>query len=280
MEQTPVGDVAVDRDAFGQARTLFAKGQQELSRNALRALAREVVVRLSNHLDRAPTVEPRPEPAEIGRLCEALMSDDEMAAPDLILEARRQGMSADMICLGFIAGAARLMGEWWEQDRIGFVEVTLAASRMYALLRGLRDVFPSLADDDSGPTRVCFISTPGETHTLGVTMAADVFRRRGWQIDLLKGYAHDDLIRHVAQKSYTVFGISAGSERMLLPLIRLKVALRVGHPRAWIMICGKITELVPDLAQRVDADLVATDVASAIDDMQRLISRQAPLRRH
>lgn len=280
MGQTQVNDVAVDRDVFGQARQMFVKGERELSQHALRTLAKEVVVRLSNHLDHAPVVEPRPSVAEVGKLCHALMSNDEMAAPDLVLEARRAGMSADMICLGYIAGAARLLGEWWEEDRVGFVEMTLAASRMYALMRGLRDVFPPLADDGSAPTRVCFVSTPGETHTLGVTMAADVFRRRGWQIDLLNGYSHDDLMREISPKGYMVFGISAGSERMLLPLIRLKVALRISHPRASIMICGKITEVVPDLAKRVDADLVATDVASAIDDMQRLMTQKVPMRRH
>lgn len=279
MEQTP--DAAgLDHEAFGQARELFLRGREALPKEALRTLAQEVVLRVSQHLDHAPESEPLPDTAAIDRLCAALMAADEMAAPDLVLEARRAGMSADMICLGYIAGAARRLGEWWEDDRIGFVEMTLAASRMYALLRGLRNVFPPRVRDGAAPAQVCFVSVPGETHTLGVTMAADILRRRGWHIDLFNGYDHDDLMQAVSPSAYHIFGISAGSERMLLPLVRLKVALRVSHPRAWIMICGKITEVVPDLAGRVDADLVASDVASAIDEMQNLMRREAPALRH
>jgi methanogenic corrinoid protein MtbC1 len=272
MEQVSVGDYPLDHDAFGQARRLFLRHQNELSQQALRTLAQEVVVRLSAHLEHAPVVEARPDDAAIDELCDALLSDDEMAAADLVRKARRDGMSADMICLGYVAGAARRLGERWDEDRASFVEVTMAAGRMYALLRGLRQVFPpSLARDGAQP-RICFASTPGETHTLGVTMAADLFRRRGWEIDLFNGCSHDELLSAIGENTYSIFGISAGSERVLAPLIRLKVALRVSHPRAWIMVCGKITEVVPDLAARVDADLVATDVASAIDEMQRLIT--------
>lgn len=200
------------------------------------------------------------------------MSDDEMRAPDLVLQARRDGMSVDMICLGLISGAARRLGEWWDDDRVSFVEMTLAASRMYALLRGLRQVFPPIVPPGDSGMPVCFMSVPGENHTLGVTMAADLFRRRGWDIDLKNGFSHDDLLAEVGLRRYKLIGISAGSERMLLPLIRLKIALRIRNPQAWIMICGKITEVVPDLAARVDADYVATDVASAIDEMQHLMT--------
>lgn len=273
MEQPCSGDIQLDHEAFGQARRLFLAPESALSQQALQVLAQEVVARLSAHLDHAPVAQARPAAAAIDELCAALLSGEEMAAAALVRRARRQGMSADMICLGYIAGAACRLGDLWREDRVSFVEVTLAAGRMYALLRGLRQMFPPALPRGGAHPRICFATPHGETHTLGVTMAADLFRRRGWEIDLFSGLSHNELLAAIGDSDYAIFGLSAGSARMLEPLIRLKVALRISHPGAWIMICGKITEVVPDLAARVDADLVASDVASAVDEMQALITQ-------
>lgn len=275
MNTQSITGYMIDREAFGQAKNLFKQREGELSEQALRTLAHEVITRLRGHLDHPSLIESPPCDAEIEALCAALMSEDDTRAPDLVLQARRDGMSVDMICLGLIAGAARRLGEWWSDDRVSFIEMALAASRMYALLRGLRQVFPPIVPPVDQQIPVCFVSVPGENHTLGVTMAADLFRRRGWKIDLKNGFSHDDLLAEIGQRRYGIIGISAGSERMLLPLIRLKIALRISNPQALIMICGKITEVVPDLAARVDADYVATDVASSIDQMQKLMQAAA-----
>lgn len=275
MNTLSIQDRRLDSDAFSRARNLWMPHPEVMPQEALRDLAREVIARLGRHLDHAPLAEATPSEAEIEALCDALVAPADDLSADVILKARREGMSIDMVCLGLIASAARRLGDRWDDDRITFVEMTLAASRMYGLLRGMRDVFTPALIETPDQIEVCFASVPGETHTLGVTMAADVFRRRGWRIDLRNGYSHGELVDSIGTGRYAVIGISAGSARMLPALIRLKVALRVGNPRAWIMICGKITEVVPDLSARVDADLIATDVHSAIEEMQSVIDTAA-----
>jgi len=234
----------LDHEAFHRARGVFRLRDNPLPDTAVHALAAEVVARL----ERRSTVAVDPSPRD------ALVSLREEAAAEMVLQARLDGMAIDVVYLGYLAGAARELGNRWDEDRVTSAQMTIAAGRIYAIMRGLRQAF--VTDQVLRPVelRALFGSVPGESHTLGVTMAADFFRRRGWVIDLRTGMTHHDLIASVPAESYSVIGLSAGSARMIFPLARLIVALRISNPAAWIMVSGKITDIVPDIVGLVDAD--------------------------
>jgi MerR family transcriptional regulator, light-induced transcriptional regulator len=112
-------------------------------------------------------------------------------------------------------------------------------------------------------------SVPGDTHTLGVTMASDLLRNKGWDIDLKVGRSHEQLVEEIEASDYTVIGLSGASRRSLLPLMRLIVALRICKPTAKIMVSGQIASGV-DLVRTAGADEVASDFAEALAAMERL----------
>ena len=265
MPRKPHGDGGLDREAFDKARGLFTKRAGFMPDTAVHALAAEVITRLERRGSAAG--ERLPPDADIDALCDALVSPREEAAADLVLDARLGGMSIDMVYLGYLAASARRLGERWDEDRTTSAQMTVAAGRIYAIMRGLRQAFASDQYPKAGAARAMFASTPGETHTLGVTMAADFFRRRGWQIDLCTGLGHHELLSAAEGVAYPIIGVSAGSERMVFPLARLIVALRITSPAAWIMVSGKIIDLVPDILTLVDADGVATDAETALAQM-------------
>jgi methanogenic corrinoid protein MtbC1 len=266
MSRKPDVDGGLDREAFERARELFTMRTGALPDTAVHALAAEVITRLERRSANLPDAPP-PE-ADIDALCDALVSPRDDAAADLVLQARLNGMPVDMIYLGFIAGAARRLGERWDEDRTTSAQMTIAAGRIYAIMRGLRQSFVSDQYMSLGQEHGLFVSTPGETHTLGVTMAADYFRRRGWQIDLRTGLSHHELLAEADRYAYPVIGISASSERSVFPLARLIVALRIRHPGSWIMVSGKIVDLIPEVMTLVDADGIATDAEAALHQMQ------------
>lgn len=233
-----------------------------LSPDVVEGLAREVISRLDERHRNLGAGHP-PEPERIATLCDALLSDPHDAALDLVMAAQAEGMSADMLHLGYLAVAARELGLRWERDEIGFADVIIGAGRIYGILRHLREVFISARILRDDANIAAFVSVPGENHTLGVTMAADYMRRRGWQIDLKAGLGHDALVAELGSRRYPVIGISAGSSSMIFPLARLILALRVSNPEAWIMVSGAIVDQEPDLATLVDADAIATDAPSA-----------------
>ena len=260
---------ALDRDALQKAWSVFHPKSTRLHDQATRALAVEVLSRMEQSRRIKPLVPSlHPTEAELDGLCAALIRSDEHAASDLIMRAHAAGVEVDTIYHGYLTGAAQHLGQMWDDDRISSADVVIGAGLIYGLMRGMRHLFGSdnaLLPDEF---RAVFAATPSETHTLGVTMATDLLRRNGWQIDLCVGMDHDTLVDKIGQTPYPIIGLSASTSRMIFPLARLIVALRLSNPGAWIMVSGKITELEPDILMLVDADGTASDLASAEAQME------------
>lgn len=264
----------IDAQAFERAKGVF--GAAKLPADAVQALATEVLSRLSQRVvtPQSPAGDAKESEefeTRIEALAQALLSVDDDAATNIVMEAHARGASVEMLYLGYLAEAARRLGVWWDEDRVSSVEVVIGAGRIYAMMRGLRRLF------GRGPSRgqryrAAFASVPGETHLLGVAMAADLLTMHGWEIDLRAGLDHDTLVQDLGHDSYPIIGLSASNSRMLFPLARLIVALRVSNPGAWILVCGGITAIEPDVAHLVDADASAPDLASAEAAMDEYLS--------
>ena len=184
------------------------------------------------------------------------------------MAARADGMPIETLHLGYIAEAARMLGVRWENDEASVSQVIIGAGRIYGILRTLRELFVSVRLQRPDRYRAVFASTPGEIHTLGVTMAGDHLRRKGWQVDMKAGLSHDALVRAISQDDYPIIGLSASTPMMIFPLARLIVALRMTNPAAWIMVGGLIVHEEPHIQSLVDADGVVLDIQSAEAQME------------
>ena len=227
MARVPMNDGTFDRSEYDKADQQFRLAGQKLPAATVEALAREVVRRLAFRMPRTASKEDLPTPSEIALLCTALLSTDEAAADRIILAARRDGVKIEDIYLGYVAGAARRLGSMWEEDEISFVEVTLASGRLYRIIRGLRHVLASTLSDGRDERPALFALVPGEDHTLGIEIATDLFRREGWDVDMSLGQAHDALLEQAEERSYRAIVLVAHSDRMIEPLTRLVLALRI-----------------------------------------------------
>jgi len=246
--------------------------------SAVQALAREVISRLDRNRGRARDLEATPDPAVVAELCDALLSPDQNAAEAVVSRLQAQGVSCDMLHVGYIAEAAREMGLRWERDATSSGDVILGAGRVYLIMRRLRSMFVSARLQRPEKYRAVFANSPGETHTLGVTMAADYLRRRGWQIDVKAGLSHEALVDEIGHEPYPIIGLSASRRTMVFPLARLIVALRISNPGAWIMIGGRITEVEPDILTLIDADGLVTDMPSAEAQMEAVMQAGTDLK--
>lgn len=255
-----------------KARSLLQDRGSALPEAAVRALAREVIGRLDRIKPHDNKSVAGPGPAQIAELCEALLSSDNEAGHRLAMAARADGMPIETLHLGYIAEAARMLGVRWENDEASISQVIIGAGRIYGILRTLREMFVSVRLQRPDRYRAAFASTPGEIHTLGVTMAADHLRRKGWQIDMKAGLTHDALVQTISNDDYPIIGLSASTPMMIFPLARLIVALRVTNPAAWIMVGGQIVHEEPHIQSLVDADGVVSDIQSAEDQMEAHLS--------
>ncbi len=267
---------------IARARTVLERRGAELPEVALRALAREVILRIAKR----PAVSSEPNPQwptdeAVALLCDALVSPDEQQAANVVRAARLGGMSTEALYFGFIAKAVALLGTRWEQDLLTVSDVIIGAGRVYGILRELRTVFLAERLPHTPGATAVFAQVPGEIHTIGVTMAADAMRRRGWEIDLRLGLGHDALVSEIGRLQPAIIGLSASTRQQTFSLARLIVALRICCPQVWILVAGQIAEQDAHLRDLVDADAVAAtmdEAAAALDAHLRELTEMSQRR--
>ena len=271
MAKTSLDDGVFDRSAYNNATRQLRLVETELPQNAISSLAREVVRRLAFRMPRHENVADLPTQSEIDLLCAALLSADDTAADQFILAARRDGVDVGAISRGYVAGAARKLGQMWDNDRISFIDVTLACGKLYGIIRGLRHVLAPQIVQGRETRPALFALVPGETHTLGIEIATDHFRRDGWDVDMLMGLDHDALVSEADLRHYEAIVLVANSDRMLEPLTRLSLALRITQPLAHIIVAGGILDHHPDILHLVGAEAVMADLDSAIATLRDVL---------
>ena len=217
-----------DRQMLEVALSEIETVRRTLPEDVLSALAQEVVQRVAVNLRASLAADFIFSSQDVESLCAALLSDDPHAAVGLFEKAHSDGYSYDALCLSYLAVAAQRLGERWENDQTSFYRVTVAAGRIYAILRILR-LGRATATPDLRRSAI-FASVPGENHTLGITIAADLARDRGWDIELFVGLSHDELVQTLEQRQPSLIGLSASGKRSLPALTKLIVALRISHP--------------------------------------------------
>jgi len=267
-------ETSFDTSGFDRISQGFASLGSNLPESALEVIAREVIARLANGRARMRDSERKIDAALVQTICSALIGPNQKAAVDMITDLRDDGKCVEEIYLGVLTPAARELGTWWDQDRATFSEVAIGVARIYGIMYGLRSDFP-MAMSPHGKT-AAFASVPGDTHTLGVSMAADLFRKEGWDIDLKLGLDHDALVQSLGSSDAPIIGLSAGQEESLPALIRLVVALRVSNPRAYVMIAGRFASKHADTLALTGADAAASNMEEAHEAMERLWKKTLP----
>ncbi|NKX43207.1 cobalamin B12-binding domain-containing protein [Roseicyclus persicicus] len=198
----------------------------------------------------------------------ALCDEDDAAASLLVDDLLDAGVPVEEICLDHLAPAARRLGELWDRDRLPFTEVALATARIQSILRRLPAGRgnPGAADGRGA----IFAAVPGEQHTLGVMMAADLFRRGGWDVSLFIGLSHDELLARLSRDDRPVIGLSCSGDHSYPALRRLLAALAKARPDAQILLAGQILKQ-PDKVADLPAPVVPVcDMAGAEAEMARI----------
>lgn len=268
MPEEPETSEGLDVAQYADLQFRLRRLKSQLPPPSVENLAREVLRRIAR--DVAADVLRAPGQAKITELCMALIDIDDQAGARFIRDIRRQGVSFETIYLKYLAGAAHMLGSWWEESRATFAEVTVGTSRMYAIMRSLqRDLSP--VSLKPGKTAV-FATVPGEEHVLGVRMAADLFRKDGWEIDLKIGKSHEELVAEMSDSSVLVIGLSASSEVVLEALSKLILALRIQNPKLSIFVSGNIVAEHVETVGLMDVDGMAADYDAAKRLLENLVA--------
>lgn len=206
----------------------------------------------------------------IEQLCAAVIADAPQLAHCYVDRLVECGVSVDALYETYIPRAAHRLGEMWVDDRVSFTLVTLGMARLTEIFRRLSPIFLKSRRSVDKNRRALFALTPGETHSLGVVMAADHFQRNGWNVRVELQADVVGLARLASTHEFELIGLSAGARRSLPVICELVSMLRrAARPGTPIMLGGPVVALDTTIASHAGVDLATTVVTDALDDMAR-----------
>ena len=198
------------------------------------------------------------------------------AAPTMIPRDRyrdnlARGATVEALLVDLLAPAARRLGEYWEEDRCDFVDVTMGLWRLQEVVHELAARGP--VDRRHAAPRALFAAMPGDQHSFGAVVIEDVFARAGWATDRLGDTAMPELLDRAGEEWFDVIGLTVSCDSHTAALPSAIVALRnvSRNPRVVVMVGGRVFAENPRLASDVGADGTARDARSAVKMAQELI---------
>jgi len=257
-----------DTETYTRTQALFATKREAFAPDSVTVLARDVISRLAEEKRQATTtsgniVSMTIDPDMVDAFCDVLLGYDP-AAPLRFLEqtlapvvVRRSDLYEHIAC------ASRRLGAKWDAEEVSYLQVTVAAGKLYALVRAVGSGTAQRELAHNRAKRALFASVPGEQHTLGVTIAAEMFRNAGWDITLMINQSHEELIDRAAAIHPPVIGLSISNSDGLDRLARLVVATRLTLANTVVAVAAG-PEIDKSMLQSVvDLDLVITDAQTA-----------------
>lgn len=206
----------------------------------------------------------------ITQLCSALVDDSPEAGIAYVDRLLDCGVSVQSLYDTYIPRAAQQLGEMWCEDTLGFSEVTLGMTRLTEIFRRLSPTFLKTGERIAHTRRALFALTPGESHSLGIAMAADYFQRGGWAVRVELRADADELARIAGSHDFDLVGISAGSRRAIPrasdTVKALRGAIRPGVP---IILGGPLVTLEKTAAEQVGADMATTAAVLALMEVEK-----------
>jgi methanogenic corrinoid protein MtbC1 len=190
-----------------------------------------------------------------------LFSPDDSDAWAMVEQLLADGISAETLMLSLLAPSARLMGDLWCSDRVGFVEVTVGLSRLQQYLRR----FGSGVGAPLEKGRALLAPVPGEQHTFGLRVVEEFLLRDGWQVNTCIAPSEAAIGALVAADAYDFVGFSISGER-LLPALRsaIRKVRSASRNHGIRVMAGGALFAGPLSASACDADATVTDAGQAV----------------
>lgn len=213
----------------------------------------------------ANRAEPQPDETKkrLEDLCAAYVSQDEKLRHEAIARLLHEGVTADEIVTSVIPDAARLLGQKWGDDEMSFVEVTIGTARMQETVRALLSRKEADADDHMGTVLLVLPYT--EEHTLGTFVAAELFRRQGYEAHISVADSPQEIANRVARHRYHMIGVTASGRKSLASIKDIVDTLRKSVPRLMpVVVGGSILDYGHDIVALTGADHATCDPVDAL----------------
>jgi methanogenic corrinoid protein MtbC1 len=214
-------------------------------------------------------------PTAVEQFAALALGNDDGAAFIYVGELLAQGISVETIFLDLLAPAARQLGALWESDAADFANVALGVGRLQLIMRRLGDSFINETNGGHAGESVLLTIIPGDHHSFGLSMAAEFFRRAGWNICTGPFSSHQELTSLVHNHWFDIVGFSVSTDRRLDELKKDIHDIRRDsrNRNVGIIIGGPIVMAQPDLVAAMGADMMSADATTAPQQALGLIEQ-------
>ena len=196
---------------------------------------------------------------------EAVRSADPRAFDRLKPELRRARISAATLADLYIPEVARRLGEAWEADCLSFAEVTVAMTRLHAILREIGAAWVAHEVPGGGDKTLLLVLPTGEQHTLGAMVIAGWLRRRGISVCLRIAPSMADLVTLMASRRFDGAMVSIACNDKLEVCAKLVKTLKEAAGFALpVAVGGANLERWEEVCAVTGADIVTNDLPLAL----------------
>ena len=203
--------------------------------------------------------------AEADRFIGMVLAENRDAQWQFLCDLRNDGLDPESIFLDVMTPAIRHLGDLWDDDRMSFIDVTTKASHMQQMMRRLGAEWQAQGSS-CGNRRILLAPAPGEQHTFGLFLLAEMFLKAGWDTVVEPAASRENLCDCVALQSFDAIGLSAGSERTLPTLTSCVEDMRNAgfnkHMR--VFLGGRAFQISASSLDGYGADMIETDGRLAV----------------
>ena len=243
-------------------------GGPERFAELVRAIRANAIPRLFAAYGDAPRIEPgRIALEDIDRFVE-LIGQNDIARPRAFLrDVQRRGVSWSSVLLELITPAARRLGCGWEDDTLGFADVSTASMRIEQLVLEGERAGPAYRSAAVADRTALLVTAPDDQHTLGIMVVADLLRTEGWHVSALLRSDPAEIVDSVRSAHFNMIGFGLSREALAGDLAELIAQVRRSSKNRGIvvMVGGRAFDRDPGLCARIGADLHPRDA----DELRR-----------
>ncbi len=187
-------------------------------------------------------------------------------AVELIERLGTEGLEQEDIFIELITPAARYLGEQWEDDRLGFAEVTIGLVLMHEVIHGMGYEYHDGPQQGGGVKRVMLASAPGSQHVLGLSIVSEFFRKAGWQVVLEVSPSRTELCHAVQNEWFDLVGLSVALDSQLDTLGALVDSLKAAsrNPCTPVLLGGPVFSLGAHRAEGFGAQAICVDARECV----------------
>lgn len=266
----------VDRQSFKAFRN---SAEVDYAHSLSTLIEHEIIPRLVvAHTNEAPAIPSSGsvdiiDPGEVEALAPLALQVEADALLTHVEAILARGVSVDTVMVDLLAPTARLLGEFWDDDRCDFMEVTMGLWRLQEVVHEIANLAPPASSPADGRHRALFASFAGDQHSFGAIVIDELFRRNGWATERMNEVETNILLQTVTDFRFDLIGLTVSCDYNVAHLPSIIAALRnvSRNSRVCVMVGGRAFSENPELAAQVGADGTAPDAKLALSVAEALV---------